>query len=79
MCIIFPPEMIVKEALEFQIFSSEVEAPIVAHGKEEYPLVKKKSLERVSFISLKWGKPLGEGLVVFLRYVCGPYVYGRNA
>ena len=32
-----PPKMIVKEALELQIFSSEVEAPIVAHGKEESP------------------------------------------
>ena len=30
-----PPETIVKEALELWIFSSEVEAPIVAHGKEE--------------------------------------------
>ena len=32
-----PPETIVKEALELQIFSSEVEAPIVATGKEEKP------------------------------------------
>ena len=32
-----PPETIVKEALELCIFSSEVEAPIVAHGKEESP------------------------------------------
>ena len=30
-----PPETIMKEALELQIFSSEVEAPIVAPGKEE--------------------------------------------
>ena len=41
-----PPETRVKEALELQIFSSEVEAPIVAHGKEEKPLKR-------SFISLK--------------------------
>ena len=32
-----PPETIVKEALELRIFSVEVEAPIVAHGKEESP------------------------------------------
>ena len=32
-----PPETRVKESLELQIFSSEVEAPIVAHGKEEIP------------------------------------------
>ena len=32
-----PPETRVKEALELWIFSSEVEAPIVAHGKEENP------------------------------------------
>ena len=37
-CVLFiPPETIEKEALELYIFISEVEAPIVAHGKEESP------------------------------------------
>ena len=35
--------MRVKEALELRIFSSEVEAPIEAPGKEEKPMVKKKA------------------------------------
>ena len=46
-----PPETIVKEALELWIFFSEVEAPIVAHGKEENPLGKeeKPQKSKVSF------------------------------
>ena len=37
-CVFFiPPKMRVKEALELRIFISKVEAPIIAHGKEESP------------------------------------------
>jgi len=32
-----PPETMVKEAPKLWIFSSEVEAPVVAHGEEEKP------------------------------------------
>ena len=46
-----PTEMIVKEAIKLWIFSSEVEAPIVAPSKEEKPLGKeeKPQKSKVSF------------------------------
>ena len=44
-----PPETRVKEALELWIFSSEVEAPIVAPSKEEKTLDKEEKPQKSKF------------------------------